>query len=673
MISHPRLTWCLALFVLLRLGFPGVEPSSAKAHAFGQEKGKTLHILAIGINRYRSYKVGKPLQFAAKDARDFTSSLEGVARGTFARVTTHLLLDEDATRAGISLAVEEVMAQAKPQDTFVFFYSGQGQTRTLGPKKEEQFYLLPSDFQESSGSSDLYDMAVSGGLLQSWFLKIAAQHQLIVLNSSKSGRGFEGFIARTDEDNKFLGSVARRDFALVFINGASYEIAKLENGLLTHLLLEGLKGGATSDGGVFMARKLIEYVEQNSRQLIQQAGATTQRLWTRLNKSGLPASYFSGDDFPLGVRRGGEAGPLDQTRLRQAWFMKTVKVLGSPNRVRAAHASSGRPGGALPGTARTEPQGEDETYILKPECAALSEFHPSTSGSRSGKDHALLFGINEYDKFEKWPPLNNPVFDATSIAEVLNTRFGFETEVVKNPDKKCFGDFLGKYATKKYGDDEQLFIFFAGHGIYKSNVDGFLIVKDSEGVDPLGESFVSQGLLTRFINAIPCKHIFLVLDSCFGGAMAANRGAVGIQESAPADSHDGGAAAGSDDELVTTLMQYQTRRFLTSGGVEYVSDGLPGHHSPFANKFLGSFDLSHAERMFITLSDIIPVVKYKIPPVSPVPLFDSWYSNDSRSDFFFFFSITSSVNAVSGEAFQVNSNLNGRDLPIPPPPHPLAH
>jgi hypothetical protein len=135
----------------------------------------------------------------------------------------------------------------------------------------------------------------------------------------------------------------------------------------------------------------------------------------------------------------------------------------------------------------------------------------------------LLIGIDQYDQFERWPPLNNPILDATSIADVLNTRFGFETEVVKNPDKKCFGHFLGKYGAKAYGDDEQLFIFLAGDGIYKSNVDGFLIVKDSPGVDPMGLSFISHGLITRFINAIPSKRIFLVLDSCFGGAMAANR------------------------------------------------------------------------------------------------------------------------------------------------------
>jgi hypothetical protein len=404
-----------------------------------------------------------------------------------------------------------------------------------------------------------------------------------------------------------------------------------------------------------MVKKLIEYVEQNSREVIRQSAGVTQRFLTRLNKSGIPASYFSGEDFPLGVRPGGEPVSLDRTPLAPLAFTKAFDEFISPyNLLPVAFVSSNTTRtAALPGPARaaeaTRRRTQDEPYILPPECAALSEFRPSVSGNRMGKDHALLIGINEYDKFDRWPPLNNPIQDATSIAEVLNTRFGFATEVVKNVDKRCFGEFLGKYAAKQYGDDEQLFIFFAGHGIYKSNVDGFLIVKDSPGVDPMGLSFISHGLLTRFINAIPSKHIFLVLDSCFGGAMAANRSvAEAVPASSSGDASDGTPEAGSDDELVRTLMRYPTRRFLTSGGVEYVSDGVPGHHSPFTNKFLAAFDLTRSDRMFITLSDMTPVIKFKAP-VIPFPLFDSWYSNDSRSDFFFF-SIPSSVNAGSREA-----------------------
>lgn len=628
MLTGARILLSLALFVLFGNVLPSKSIAAAQTVAAEAEgRGKTLHILAIGISKYEYYKAKETVQYAAKDAGDFASLLEQVARGSFVKVNTRLLLDEQATRVEIARAAEEMMAQAQPEDTFVFFYSGHGTTRTLGPKKEEQFYLLPTNFDPARGNSELYDKGISGGLLQTWFLKIQSQHQLVVLNSSRSGRGFEGFVERTDKDNKFLGEVARRDFGLVFIAKESYEFDNLKNGLLPYLLLEGLKGGAASHGGKLTVKKLIRYVENNSREVIKRAGDTSvQRLLGKFSKRGIPSSYFSGEDFPLGVKPGdggvregaaGEARPS---------LTETVGARGAFNRLLPANFE------------RPDTSQDDGTeFILSPECAAMSEFRPSTSNRRRGKDHALLMATDTYDSFERWSPLNNPVFDATSIAEVLNTRFGFETEVVKNPNMQCFGEYLGKYGSKKYAEDEQLFIFIAGHGDYRSNIDGFLIVKDTAAVDVIGKTSVPHSLLTRYVNAIPCKHIFLVLDSCFGGAMA--RDAKVVFDS-PATSSGANSPANqptpdSDEELVKELMQYRTRRFLTSGGIDYVSDGVAGHHSPFANKFLAAFDVGNGARSFITVTDMIPKVKLTAP-VSPVPLFDAWYTNDSRSEFFFF-------------------------------------
>ena len=46
-----------------------------------------------------------------------------------------------------------------------------------------------------------------------------------------------------------------------------------------------------------------------------------------------------------------------------------------------------------------------------------------------------------------------------------------------------------------------------------------------------------------------------------------------------------------DDELdqfeyINRKLKLKTRKFLTSGGKEYVSDGRPGQHSPFVRKLL---------------------------------------------------------------------------------------
>src|SRR4029079_13013874 len=142
-----------------------------------------------------------------------------------------------------------------------------------------------------------------------------------------------------------------------------------------------------------------------------------------------------------------------------------------------------------------------------------------------------------------------------------------------------------------------------------------------------------HALLARRIDGIPCKHIFLVLDSCFGGAMASAFTGPAAESTSPVTGA-GGSDTEPENELLNVLLQFRTRRFLTSGGTEYVSDGVPGHHSPFANKLLSSFGVNPQNSSFYTVSELIPRVKFT-NPYQPIILYDSWPSNESRSEFFF--------------------------------------
>lgn len=548
-------------------------------------------------------------------------------------MNVHLLLDEQATRLEIQKAAEVVMVQSRPQDTFVFFYSGHGETRSFGKEQEEQFYLLPANFNPSGGNSELYDHGISGLLLQSWFLKIPARHQLAVINSSKSGDGMEEFIKRVDEDLKFLSRIARRDFGLLFIKRKSYEFKQLKNGLLPYVLIEGLKGSAADDDGALTVKNLIEYVEENSPSVLRRSGGSpAQRVLSGLSKTGMPDSYFSGKDFLLGTRPAAASGVRVGAAVEAQGARPLPAEASKPRDARDAYAL-GVAAASAPGRA------DDDVpiHLPKPECSAISEFTPAKPGPRAGKDHALLFGVDTYDNSNTWTKLNNPVLDVTKIAEVLHTRYGFATEVVKNTDSACFDDFILKYATRKYADDEQLLIFFAGHGKYKSNGDGFLIVKDSKPFELMGRSWVPHALLGTVVDAIPCKHIFLVLDACFGGAMVRINRPVG---SDPAETPSGGPvvelpAPDSEEEFIRVQMQFRTRRLLTSGGNEYVQDGPPGSHSPFARKLLAGLNLNATGRSFVTLSEIVPRVK-QTAPFEPPLLFDAWLSNQPQSEFFFF-------------------------------------
>ena len=55
--------------------------------------------------------------------------------------------------------------------------------------------------------------------------------------------------------------------------------------------------------------------------------------------------------------------------------------------------------------------------------------------------------------------------------------------------------------------------------------------------------------------------------------------------------------------------KYKTRLYLTSGGKEYVPDGRPGHHSPFARKFLEALRNYGGNDGILTVNEIIQYVK----------------------------------------------------------------
>src|SRR5436190_5357345 len=79
------------------------------------------------------------------------------------------------------------------------------------------------------------------------------------------------------------------------------------------------------------------------------------------------------------------------------------------------------------------------------------------------KDYALIFAT---DKYDNWKALVNPIFDARTIANDIQKTYGFITKVVENPNQSQVLDKLHEYAEKKYGEMDQLVIFFAGHGFY---------------------------------------------------------------------------------------------------------------------------------------------------------------------------------------------------------------
>lgn len=221
-------------------------------------------------------------------------------------------------------------------------------------------------------------------------------------------------------------------------------------------------------------------------------------------------------------------------------------------------------------------------------------------------DYALVFATDQYDN---WPDLVNPIHDSRTIAEELRRTYGYKVEIVENATQETILKKLREYIEKKYKPLDQLFIFFAGHGNYDQTFsEGYLVPKEALTRDEAKTSYLSYNRLRSVVNNIPCEHIFLTMDVCFGGTfdqkLASSRGM-----------DDGVYTEKSAAEFVTQKLMYKTRKFLTSGGKQYVSDGIPGQHSPFAKAFLEALRSKGGRDGILTLSEITPYVeKLKITP-----------------------------------------------------------
>jgi len=228
------------------------------------------------------------------------------------------------------------------------------------------------------------------------------------------------------------------------------------------------------------------------------------------------------------------------------------------------------------------------------------------AGKLDRTDYALVFATDNYDN---WPDLVNPVFDSRTIAEELKKTYGFKVELIENATQNEILKKMREYIEKKYKPLDQLLIFFAGHGNYDATFgEGYLVPKEALANDEAKTSYLSYNRLRSVINNIPCEHIFLTMDVCFGGtfdqALASSRGM-------DDDTYKEKSAA----EFITQKLTYKTRKFLTSGGKQYVSDGIPGKHSPFARAFIEALRSKGGKDGILTLSEITPYVeKLKVTP-----------------------------------------------------------
>ncbi len=238
---------------------------------------------------------------------------------------------------------------------------------------------------------------------------------------------------------------------------------------------------------------------------------------------------------------------------------------------------------------------------------------------RQGKDFALLFAVEDY---HHWEELRKPIHDAVSIQQDLEKLYGFQTRFIQNPTQAEIFKALRAYAERDYTDADQLLIFFAGHGYFDDTFDvGYLVAQDTRKPEDDKEllTYISHSVIRDIVDRFNCKHIFLVLDTCYSGTfdrVIALRG----------HAEDRAKPLTPDD--IQRKLEYTTRRYLTSGGKEQVPDD-----SKFVRAFLEALRSKGGVDNILTLDD---VSRYMETLDNPKPRASGFGSDEPGSDFLFF-------------------------------------
>ncbi|RYY54481.1 MAG: hypothetical protein EOO09_14145 [Chitinophagaceae bacterium] len=269
--------------VELEVSYKADKPAQVSA-----ANGVELHLVIVGINQYKNPKYN--LNYAQADADAFRESVTAGASTIFSRVNTHFVQDADASKAGISAALDKVKAGSKAEDVFIFYYAGHG---VMNDKKE--FYLVPSDVTQLYGNDDaLAQKGISSASLQDYSKNIKAQKQLFILDACQSAAALENIVAaRGAAEEKAIAQLARSTGTHWLVASGSMQFAsefgKLGHGAFTWCLLEGLKGAADNGDRKITVKELDSYLQGKVPEITEKYRGAIQ----------YPASYGYGNDFPF--------------------------------------------------------------------------------------------------------------------------------------------------------------------------------------------------------------------------------------------------------------------------------------------------------------------------------------------------------------------------------------
>ncbi len=217
------------------------------------------------------------------------------------------------------------------------------------------------------------------------------------------------------------------------------------------------------------------------------------------------------------------------------------------------------------------------------------------------KSYAVIIGIDQYPNLPFDKQLNYAVRDAKGVEQVLKKNFKFDKIITlynKDATKDSILKVLMGDLAKELTEEDSLFIFWAGHGDQEKTREGdlgYLIPYDGS-VTEIYKNITMTQIRDDISKKIPAKHVFYVMDACYGGLLAQTR------------SLD--KQTKRDFAYLQEVTKERVRQVMTAGGKdEEVLDGGPKGHSVFTGRLIEALENTED---FITANELQAIVKEKV-------------------------------------------------------------
>ncbi len=429
------------------------------------------------------------------------------------------------------------------------------------------------------------------------------------------------------------------------VNGRDREIDDIRNSLASAQgsLLEAQLQLASADAGSDLVKELQQEILERELEIADYQ-QTTQELLGQLGVSQVSDASTVGINMispEVGVARGtrsvtllselaeyeliGRVSPRDELlafRVNDRDALTEIDDYGLFN-VRLALD----PGGQTPvniEAVRRDGSKSSESFLIQKEAPAAVAQRSTSKRFRNrlrsdlGSFHALVIGNNNYANHET---LGTAINDAQGVADILRNRYGYNVRLLTNATRDRIVVELAEL-TEKLGKNDNLLIYYAGHGVLEGDEGYWLGVDAGAARD---SSWIGNAQISDFISEMKAKHVLVVADSCYAGTLSGS-----AIRPIPIE---------IEDQDLLFISRVRARTVLTSGGLQPVLDEGGDGHSIFGGSFIraisGNGDVMEGYRLFDSVRSDVET-RSRLARVRQSPEYTALkFAGHEGSEFFF--------------------------------------